>query len=226
MHRIIRSPPCSLPAPPRRRITLCPSLPLLNFFFLQVPQSWQCLFEVRSVPDWHGIGTNLVRTNPPITSVSVNFLWSQMVGMIFVRKIIHLATKIFCSTNFNHIPAEFVIACKSIVDTLVVLLFALLEWMGDVVFSLTWLLPVTVPVGSPFLHIVVRNRKVIVYWRNFLFSSVLLFATSARKCSRRYRCPSMINILCTAFWVPYRVIRTVQCSQLHESFVLILDWKD
>ena len=56
-------------------------------------------------------------------------------GMIFVRKIIHLARKIFGSTNFNHIPAEFVIPYKSVVDTLEVLLLALLlELMGDVVF--------------------------------------------------------------------------------------------
>ena len=81
-------------------------------------------------------------------------------GMIFVRKIIHLATKIFSSTNFNHIPAEFVIAYKSIVDTLVVLLFALLhELMCDAVFFVSWLLPVTVPVRSPFLYIAVRNRE-------------------------------------------------------------------
>ena len=45
-------------------------------------------------------------------------------------------------------------------DTLVVLLFALLfELMGDVVFFVSWLLPVTVPVRSPFLYIVVKNRK-------------------------------------------------------------------
>ena len=94
---------------------------------------------------------NLVRTNPPITFVIVNFLWSQMVGVIFVRKSIHLSTKIFVSTIFNHIPAEFVIAYKSIVDTLVVLLFALrLELMSDVVFLVSWLLPVTVPGGRPF----------------------------------------------------------------------------
>ena len=31
--------------------------------------------------------------------------------------------------------------------------------MGDVVFSVPWLLPVTVPVRSPFLYIVVRTGK-------------------------------------------------------------------
>ena len=31
--------------------------------------------------------------------------------------------------------------------------------MGDVVFSVPWLLPVTVSVGSPFLYIEVGNRK-------------------------------------------------------------------
>ena len=81
-------------------------------------------------------------------------------GMIFVRKIIHLATNIFGSTHLNHIPAEFVISYESIVDTLVVLLFALLlELMGDVVFLVSWLLPVTVLLKSPFLYKVVRNRK-------------------------------------------------------------------
>ena len=55
-------------------------------------------------------------------------------GMIFVRKIIQLATNIFGSTHFNHIPAEFVISYESIVDTLVLIFALLLELMGDVVF--------------------------------------------------------------------------------------------
>ena len=35
----------------------------------------------------------------------------------------------------------------------------------------------------------------------------------------------MINILCTAFWVPFRATHTIRCVQLHELFVLTLDWK-
>ena len=143
-----------------------------------------------------------------------------MVGMIFVRKIIHLATKIFGSTNFNHIPAKFVISYKSIVDTLVVLLFALLlELMGDVVFLVSWLLPVTVPVRSPFLYIVVRNGKEV----HRVLDEFLIFLYSFTQEVPACQCPSMINILCTAFWVPSLVIHIIRCPQHPESFVLILD---
>ena len=83
-----------------------------------------------------------------------------MVGMIFVRKIIHFGDKDLRFDQFQSYSWEIVIAYKSIVGTLVVLLFALLlELMGDVVFFVSWLLPVTVPVRSPFLYIAVRNRK-------------------------------------------------------------------
>ena len=45
-------------------------------------------------------------------------------------------------------------------DTLEASLLALLfQLVGDVVFLLSWLLPVTVPVRSPFLYIVVGNGK-------------------------------------------------------------------
>ena len=106
------------------------------------------MFEVRSVPDGHYIGTNLVRTNPPITFVIVNaksFIWRQRSS---VRPISIIFLRNFSSRmNPSWIPR-------------VVLIFALLlELMGDVVFLVSWLLPVTVPVRSPFLYVVVRNRK-------------------------------------------------------------------
>ena len=83
-----------------------------------------------------------------------------MVGVVFVRQVIHLATNFFSSTVVNHVLAELFVLYESVVDTQEVLLFALLpERIGDVVFLVSWLLPVTVPMGSPFLYVVVRNRE-------------------------------------------------------------------
>ena len=80
-------------------------------------------------------------------------------GVVFVRQVIHLATNVFGSTVVKHFLAELFVSHESVVDTQVVLLFALLlERIGDVVLSVPWLLPVTVPMGSPFLCVVVRNR--------------------------------------------------------------------
>ena len=79
-----------------------------------------------------------------------------MVGMIFVRKIIHLSTKIFSSMDLNHSTAELFISYKSIMDTLEVLLLALLlELVGDVGFLVSRLLTVSVSVRSSFLYVVV-----------------------------------------------------------------------
>ena len=62
--------------------------------------------------------------------------------------------------QFQSYFAEFFIPYKSVVDTQEVLLLALLlDLMGDAVFFVSWLLPVTVPVRSPFLYIIVRNRE-------------------------------------------------------------------
>ena len=41
----------------------------------------------------------------------------------------------------------------------ILLLAFLLERIRDEVFVIPWLLPVTVPVVSPFLYVVIRNRE-------------------------------------------------------------------
>ena len=71
-----------------------------------------------------------------------------MVGVVFVRKVIHLATNFFCSTVVNHVLAELFVSDEPVVDTQEVPLLALLlERTRDVVLVITWLLPVTVPIG-------------------------------------------------------------------------------
>ena len=83
--------------------------------------------------------------------------------------------KIFGSTNFNHIPAEFVIPYKSVMDTLEELLLALLlQLVGDVAFIVSRLLTVSVSVRSPFLDVVVRNGKEV----HRVLHEFLIFLTS------------------------------------------------
>ena len=80
--------------------------------------------------------------------------------VVFVRQVVHLVTHFLSATGVKHVLAELFVSYEPVVDTqVVVLIFALLlERIGDVVLSVPWLLPITVPVGSPFLHVVVRNR--------------------------------------------------------------------
>ena len=112
------------------------------------------------MPDWHRIGTNCVRTEPPIVAVHTNFFCSDVVRVVFVRQFIHFTTQFFRATDVKHILAEFLVANEPVVDTQEMSLLAfLLERIRDEVLVIPWLLPVTVPVGSPFLHEVIRKRQ-------------------------------------------------------------------
>ena len=144
--------------------------------------------------------------------------------VIFVRQFVHLATHFLSATGVKHVLAELLDSDEPVVDTQVELLFAfLLERVRDVVLVIPGLLPVTVPVGSPFLYVVVRNREEIHGVLDKFLVLLCSVARSARTCSRRCRRPSMIDIPCTVLWVPYRVIHTIRCSHVYESFLLILD---
>ena len=78
----------------------------------------------------------------------------------FVRHFVHLATPFLSATSVKYVLAELLIADEPVVDTQVELLLAfLLERVRDEVLVVPWLLPVTVPVESPFLYVVVGNRK-------------------------------------------------------------------
>ena len=80
--------------------------------------------------------------------------------VVFVRQLVHLTTYFFSATDVKHILAELLIADEPVVDTQEELLLAfLLERVRDVVLVIPWLLPVTVPVGSPFLYIIIGNRE-------------------------------------------------------------------
>ena len=48
-------------------------------------------------------------------------------GVVFVRKVIHLATNFFSSTVVKHVLAELFVSYETVVDTQEEVLFALLE---------------------------------------------------------------------------------------------------
>ena len=80
--------------------------------------------------------------------------------VVFVRQFVHLTTYFFIATDVKHILAELLVADEPVVDTQEELLLAfLLERIRNEVLVIPWLLPVTVPVGSPFLCVVIKNRE-------------------------------------------------------------------
>ena len=125
------------------------------------------------MPYGHRVGTNKIRTDPPIVSIHSNFIWSDVVRVILVRQFVHLTTYFFTATQFNHVLAESFITDEPVVNTQEMFLLAfLLERIRDVVLVIAWLLPVAVPVGSPFLDVVIRNRKEV---KSVLDESLVLF---------------------------------------------------
>ena len=112
------------------------------------------------MPHGHRVGTNCVRTDPPIVSIDSNFIFSDAVRVVFVRQFVHFTTYFFFTANVKHVLAELLIADEPVVDAQENSLLAfLLERIRDEVLVIPWLLPVTVPVGSPFLYVVIRNRE-------------------------------------------------------------------
>ena len=108
----------------------------------------------------HRVGTNKIRTDPPIVSINSNFIRSDVVRVIFVRLFVHLTTYHFTATQVNHGLSESLITDEPVVNTQENSLLAfLLERIRDEVFVIPLLLPVAGQVGSSFLDLVIGNRK-------------------------------------------------------------------
>ena len=79
--------------------------------------------------------------------------------VVFVRQFVHLTTKFIRATDVKHVLAELLFADELVVDTQEKLLAFLLERVSDEVLVIPWLLPVTVPLASPSLYVVIRNKE-------------------------------------------------------------------
>ena len=110
-------PPGILPVPPRRGRTLPPILVIsLILLILEATQGRQCIFEVRTIPYGHRVGTNKIRTYPPIATVYLDFFFGSMVCVVLVRQFIHLAIHFFSATQFYHGLSEPCVTNEPIVN--------------------------------------------------------------------------------------------------------------
>ena len=112
------------------------------------------------MPYGHRVGTNKIRTYPPIATIYVEFSSCSNVCVVFVRQFVHLAKHFFSATQFQHGLSEPCITNKPIVNAQELrFLTVLLDLICSVVFLITFFLSVLVTVWSTFPDVEVGNRK-------------------------------------------------------------------
>ena len=132
-------------------------------------QSRQCFLEVRLTPCRHRIEIHHIRTDPPITTIDINFLLCGNMTVVFACKSIHFKDDLFRATQLDHRLSEELVTDKSIVNVFVVFLSTLLlKLICRVVFFATFFLPVLVTVWSALLDVKVRDREEIQHGRDVL----------------------------------------------------------
>ena len=183
--------------------------------FLKTMQGRQRLFEVRAMPYGHRVGTHKIRTYPPIAMINVEFFFCGSVGVVFVRKSVHLEDYFFSTIQFQHGFSEPCITKKSIVNIQVSSFPALLlELICSMVFLKTFFLPVPVTVWLALPDVKVLDREDPARTENTSCSLSYHLVRSDRTCSRRCQRPNTTGMLCIVLLAPHLVSRIVQCFQL------------
>ena len=89
------------------------------------------------MPYGHRVGTNKIRTYPPIATVYIEFFFCSNVCVVLVRQFVHLANHFFSATQFNHGLSESCITDEPIVNAQEFsFLTFLLELIRSVIFDL------------------------------------------------------------------------------------------
>ena len=138
------------------------------------------------------------------------------VCVILVRQFIHLTNHFFSATLFNHGLSESFITDEPIVNIQEFFLLAfLLGRIRDEVLVIPKLLPVAVPVGSPFLDVTIGNRK---EFKNELEVSLVLFRSISQEVPTRVADDADVPVRQTCFALCFSTSssshNSIECSML------------
>ena len=132
-------------------------------------QGRQRFLEVRSMPYRHRVGTHKIRTDPPVATIYINFFFCGNMGVVFVRKSVHLKDDFFRATQLDHSLSEPRVTDKPIVNVFVLFLSTpLLKLFCRVEFFATFFLPVPVTVWPALPDVEVRDSEEIQHGRDIL----------------------------------------------------------
>ena len=127
--------------------------------FLEAMQSRQCFLEVRLTPCRHRIEIHHIRSDPPITTIDINFFLCGNMTVVFTCKSIHFKNDLFRETQLNHRLSEALITNKSIVNVFILFLLTPLKLICRVVFFASCFLPVPVTVWPALPDVEVRDGE-------------------------------------------------------------------
>ena len=150
--------------------------------FLEAVQCRQRCLEVRTMPYRHRVGTHKVRTDPPITTIYINFFFCGNMTVVFACKSVHFNDHFFRATQLDHRLSERHVTNKSIVNVFILFLSTpLLKLFCRVEFFATFFLPVPVTVWPALNDVEVRDREEIQHGRDVLlvFGCIILQEVSS-----------------------------------------------
>ena len=167
------------------------------------------------MPFRHRVGIHQIRTDPPITTIYINFFFCGNMTVIFACKPIHLKDDFFRATQLDHRLSEELVTDKSIVNVFAAFLSTpSLMLICRVVFFATFFLPVPVTVWSALPDVKVRDREEIQHGRDVLlvFNRIIL-QESVHMCNIQCQRCNTLDMLCIVISAPRRLSRIIQCSQ-------------
>ena len=135
------------------------------------------------MPCRHRVGIHQIRTDPPITTIYINFFCCGNMTVVFVRKSVHFKDDFFRATQLDHRLSERRITDKSIVNVFILFLSTpLLKLFCLVELFAAFFLPVPVTVWSALPDVEVRDREEIQHGRDVLlvFCCIILQEVSTR----------------------------------------------